>query len=512
MPLLPSRRARRGSLVGICVVPWLLTLPLLLAACQEGASLPGWLSGTQPPPEPVAAPEPEPEPEPAPPLVVALAPEPPPEIDSAPIEDIIVGPARVGFLVPLTGAAALQGHALLDAAQMALFDIGSDIVLLPRDTKGRPETAAAAAAEVIDQGAQLILGPLFSNSVAAVAPLADEAGIRVVAFSTDPRVAGDGRYLIGFTSAQQVRRLVSFAAGAGIERFALLAPDSAYGRAVAAQYGEAVAGVGGTLSRAEFYAADGSDAQAVVRRLADYDRRHAALREQVATLEARDDELARQSLARLEGLDTLGAAPFDALLIADGGQSLRAVAPILPYYDIDPTEVRLMGTGLWDDPRTLAEPTLAGGWFVSPPPETRARFDARFEAIYGAAPPRLATLAYDATALAGVLGAQPLGADFSDAALLSPNGFAGVDGVFRFGTDGLAERGLAVMQVMPEGVAAVLDPARRSFQTVAAPPAEAAAEPAAEPFDESAAAPPAPEMVELPEAPGLTPTAPPAPN
>ena len=167
-----------------------------------------------------------------------------------------------------------------------------------------------------------------------------------------------------------------------------------------------------------------------------------------------------------------------------------------------------MGTGLWDDPRALAEPTLAGGWFVSPPPETRARFDARFETIYGAAPPRLATLAYDATALAGVLGAQPLGADFSDAALLSPNGFAGVDGVFRFGTDGLAERGLAVMQVMPEGVAAVLDPARRSFQTVAAPPAEAAAEP----FDESAAAPPAPEMVELPEAPGLTPTAPPAPN
>ncbi len=462
----------------------------------------------QPPPEPVAAPEPELEP----PLVVALAPEPPPKIDVAPVEDIVLGPARIGFLVPLTGSAALQGQALLNAAQMALFDVGSEIVLLPRDTKGRPETAAAVAAEVIDQGAQLILGPLFSGAVAAVAPLADEAGIRVVAFSTDPRVAGDGRYLIGFTSGQQVRRLVTFAAGAGIERFALLAREGAYGRAVAAQYGEAVAGVGGTLSRVAFYAPDGSDAQAVVRRLADYDSRQAALVEQVALLEARDDELARQSLARLEGLDTLGAAPFDALLIADGGQGLRAVVPILPYYDIDPTEVRLMGTGLWDDPETLAEPTLVGGWFVSPPPENRVRFVARFESIYGATPPRLATLAYDATALAGALGAQPRGVDFSNDALLSPNGFAGVDGVFRFGVDGLAERGLAVMQVMPEGVAAVLDPARRSFQTVAAPPAEASAEPPAKPADQSAAEPPAPEMVKLPETPGLTPPAPPAPN
>ncbi len=484
----------------------MLALPLLLAACQEGTSLPGWLSGTQLPPEPEAAPEPAPEPEP--PLVVALAPQPPQEIDVAPIEEVVVGPARVGFLVPLTGPAALQGHALLDAAQMALFGVGGDIILLPRDTRGRPETAAAAAAEVIDQGAQLLLGPLFSDSVAAVAPLADEAGIRVVAFSTDPRVAGDGRYLIGFTSAQQVHRLVMYAAGAGIERFALLAPDSAYGHAVAAQYAEAVAAAGGRLARAEFYAPDGSDAQATVRRLADYDRRHAALVEQVALLEARDDELAHQSLARLKGLDTLGVAPFDALLIADGGQGLRAVAPILPYYDIDPTEVRLMGTGLWDDPQTLAEPTLAGGWFVSPPPENRARFVTRFESIYGVTPPRLATLAYDATALAGVLGSQPLGADFSDAALLSPNGFAGVDGVFRFGDDGVAERGLAVMQVMPEGVAAVLDPARRSFQTVAAPSQESAAEPP--PPD--TAEPPAPEMVELPVTPGLTPTAPPAPN
>ena len=503
MPLLPSRRARRGSLVGFCVAPWLLALPLLLAACQEGDSLPGWLSGTQPPPEPVAAPEPAPAPEPEPPLVVATAPPPPPEIDVAPIDELVVGPARVGFLVPLSGPAALEGRALLDAAQMALFDVGSDIVLLPRDTKGRPETAAAAAAEVIDQGAQLLLGPLFADSVAAVAPLADEAGIRVVAFSTDPRVAGDGRYLIGFTSAQQVRRLVTFAAAAGIGRFALLAPYSAYGRAVAAQYGEAVAAAGATLARAEFYAPDGSDAQAAVRRLAEYDRRHAALVEQVALLEARDDELARQSLARLEGLDTLGPAPFDALLIADGGQGLRAVAPILPYYDIDPTEVRLMGTGLWDDPRTLAEPTLAGGWFVSPPPEARARFVARFEATYGATPPRLATLAYDATALAGVLAGQPLGADFSDAALLSRNGFAGVDGVFRFGADGLAERGLAVMQVMPEGVAAVLDPAPRSFQTVAAPASEGVEEPAPEPPAAAQA---------VPETPGLTPTAPPAPN
>ncbi len=469
MPDLALRRWRKTVCGPFSVASWLLAVALFLAACQEGARLPGWLEDSQPAEPPVVeAPPPQPEPEPEPALeVVELTAIEPVEIEVEPLDIVELGPARVGFLVPLTGRGADEGRAMLDAAQIALFDVGETIVLLPRDTKGRPEAAAEAAAAVIGEGAELILGPLFADSVEAVAPLAHDAGINLVAFSTDPRVAGDDSLLIGFTSAQQVVRLVAFARAQGLSRFAVLAPDTAYGQAVVSQYRAAVAGAGAELSRAEFYAPDGSDAQAVVRRLANYDARNGALRAQIAEFEARDDELARQALARLDGLDTLGPAPFDALLIADGGPGLRSVAPLLPYYDIDPNEVRLMGTGLWDDPETLSEPTLLGGWFVSPPPAARERFVARFERIYGERPPRLATLAYDATALAGVLSRFPTGADFSYESLRSSNGFVGVDGVFRFGADGLAERGLAVLEVGAGGSAWVIDEAPTTFQTAA---------------------------------------------
>ncbi len=138
-------------------------------------------------------------------------------------------------------------------------------------------------------------------------------------------------------------------------------------------------------------------------------------------------------------------------------------APLLPYYDVDPRAVKFLGTGLWDDASLTREPPLAGAWFPAPPPEAHAQFLTRYRRAYGTTPPRIASLGYDAVSLAIALSALPEDERFTPQALTNPQGFAGVDGIFRFMPGGETERGLAVLEIRPTG-AVVIDPAPTSFQ------------------------------------------------
>ena len=373
---------------------------------------------------------------------------------------------RVGLLLPLSGRNATIGKAMLNAAQLAVFDFADRrLELLPIDTQGSALGAQTAVATAIGDGAQIILGPLLADSVRAVAPAARAAGVPVIAFSSDRRISGGGIYTMGFLPEDQVRRVVSYAAAKGITRFGALAPDNAYGATVFETLRAIVTDHGGEITAAQFYDPSAGDFTDVVRTLADYDERRKALLKQREELEKNDDEVSKLALKRLENLQTIGDLPFDALLIADGGKRLQSVAALLPFYDIDPSKVRMLGTGQWDVPGLGAEPALLGGWYAAPDPGARTAFDAQYQEAYGGAPVRLATLAYDATALAAVLARVEGGPDFSAATLMSPSGFDGRDGIFRFLSSGVAERGLAVMQVRQRD-ARVIQKAPATFQAL----------------------------------------------
>ena len=141
------------------------------------------------------------------------------------------------------------------------------------------------------------------------------------------------------------------------------------------------------------------------------------------------------------------------------------MAALLPFYDIDPSKVRMLGTGQWDVQGIGAEPALLGGWYAAPQPSTRANFVATYLETYNAPPPRLATLAYDVAALAAVLAQGASGPDFSAPTLTAPSGFDGFDGIFRFLPSGVAERGLAVLQVQQRS-ARVINAAPRTFESL----------------------------------------------
>jgi branched-chain amino acid transport system substrate-binding protein len=371
---------------------------------------------------------------------------------------------KVAILLPLSGRGASIGRALLEAAQIALFETAEDdLELLIFDTQGTVLGAEDAARLAIADGARLILGPLFGASAEAVRPVAAAAGVSVVSFSNNQDIAGGGVYVFGFLPDQQVRRVIRYAAAAGHARIGALVPSSGFGELVVAAARVTVEQVGGSVVRATYYDPSETELGPLIREFADYDSRKSALATQKSILSGKSDQISRRALKRLGGMDTLGDPPFDAVLLPAGDPELRGIAPLLAYYDVDPARIRLLGSALWDKARGLGtEPALVGGWYAAPAPALRLVFEEKYQRAFAKRPPRLASLGYDAMLLAVALTYAEEGADYSTAALTDTNGFAGVDGIFRLLADGTNQRGLAVLEISERG-ARVIDPAPSSF-------------------------------------------------
>ena len=342
----------------------------------------------------------------------------------------VAGQVRIGILLPLSHPSKdtrAVAQALLDAAQMAMFDMGArSMVLVPRDTGTTPEAAAAAANEVIDKGAELILGPLLANDVRAVAPVARARNVPVIGFSTDRTVAGDGVFLLSFLPEQEVSRVVSYAAAQGRGKFAALVPQTPYGARVEEAFRNTVMQSGREVVAVQTY------------------------------------QPTPQSIdPAIKQISKLG---FDTIFLPEGGPMLRMFGSVLTVNKIDTRKVKLLGTGLWDDPAVSKEASLIGGWFAVPPQEQRTNFITRYQQLYGTRPPRIASLSYDAVALAATLAGGSPGRRYTRNSIGDANGFAGIDGIFRFRSDGMTERGLAVMEV-GEGAKSVVSPAAATFQS-----------------------------------------------
>ena len=333
---------------------------------------------------------------------------------SGPAQEPLVagtGQVKVGLILPLSapGNAGVAAQSMKNAAEMALAEFQNpNIQLLIKDDGGNPQGAQQGTQQALDEGAEIILGPLFAASVPATAQLARTRGVSVIAFSTDSSVAGRGVYLLSFLPESDVNRIIEYAASTGKRSFAALLPENAYGNVVEAAFKQAVGRRGGRIVAFEKYGAD------------------------------------RAAAARTVA-QALGQA--DALFIADDGDSVVSMADALTAAGANLKNIQLLGTGLWDNPRVYASPALQGGLYAAPDPAGFRSFSARYRAKFGSDPARTATLAYDAVALVAALARTQGPQRFSPEVLTNPSGFAGIDGLFRFRADGTNERGLAVMRV-----------------------------------------------------------------
>jgi ABC-type branched-subunit amino acid transport system substrate-binding protein len=349
-------------------------------------------------------------------------------------------PVRIAMLLPLSGfgPTAVLAKGLKQAGELALFELDNPLVQLTvKDDLGTPQGAAAAADEAIREGAEIIVGPLTANATTNVAPVARQANVPVLTFSNDRRVAGNGVYLMSFLPEQEIERIVAFSAAQGKRQFAALIPNDAYGKVVEPAFRAAVARSGGVVAALDLYSLD---ANAML----------APAKQMVETIKQREDS----------GL------PIDALLLAGGPEVLPHMGPLITYSGINTTRVKLLGTGAWEYPNVGRNAALVGGWYPGPDPHGWQDFSGRFSRSFGSAPPRLASLAYDAVGFAVALSANPPGQRFTPANLTRPTGYNGVDGMLRFLPDGTTERALAVLEVQ-SFANNVVDPAPSSLDAAA---------------------------------------------
>ena len=328
---------------------------------------------------------------------------------------VVTGPRRAALLLPLSGPQAAVGQSLRNAALLAMQELAPASLELNVYDTAKGSTAAFEAARAA--GAQLIIGPLFSADVQAIRGAAQAANLPVLALSSDAGIAGQNVYVMGFWPGAQVSRVSGFASSRGQRSLAALVPDDSYGQAVATAL----------------------PPQSIVRLPA------AAAPDQVTS-----------ALAPNRGR-------YDALLITADPAHAGADAAALQAQGLLTGQhggVQLLGPGLWDDPSAMRQPSLTGGWYAAPDPEAHRAFVSRYARAFGDQPVRIASLAYDATALAAVLAGR--GWPYAPPYLTQSQGFDGIDGLFRLRPDGLAERGLAILQLTPTGPR-IIDPAPARF-------------------------------------------------
>lgn len=344
------------------------------------------------------------------------------------------GTVQVALLIPSGSGKAqdeLFGQNLENAARLAMADLsGVKVDLKVYRTGGNADTAAMFAKQAVDEGAQVILGPFYSEEANAAGVAVAASGVNVLAFSNNAAIAGGNVFVLGQTFENTARRLAGYAVRSGKGNILIVHDRNVAGDVGKAAIERGIAAAGGTVAGVNSYE---FSQNGIVE----------------ATTGIVQSARSTGATALFMTADTAGALPLLSQLLVDNG--------------IDRAGVQFIGLTRWDIPAgTLALPGVQGGWFALPDPGLQAQFQARYTAAYGTAPAAVASLAYDGIAAIGALARSSEGAAITHAALTQPSGFAGVAGVFRFLPNGTNERGLAVAAIRDNQVV-VIDPAPRSF-------------------------------------------------
>jgi hypothetical protein len=368
----------------------------------------------------------------------------------------------VALLVPLTGELASVGLALENAAKLA-FPTGDTTTLDVRDTGGTATGAAAAAQAAIAAGDGIILGPLTSGEAHAVAPIAQAANINMLPFTNDASLAAPGIWPLGISPDQQVKRALAAASAAGRTQVAALLPDNDFGHALGSAVQTETAALGEPSPAITFYADGFSALNEAIRDASDFADRGAGLEAEIKAAKNLDTPAGRQKARELSH-QQIPAPAFNALFIGSfNSGELAEMATLLPFYSVNQPQVQFIGPANWTGIASQLgrNGVFNGSIFAAPDPAAAAAFDAKYSSTYGAAPPAIADVAFDAAAIANLIAGQ---GGYTSNLLTNPSGFAGADGVLQLEPGGQVQRGLAVFETAPGG-ATITSPAPTSLAT-----------------------------------------------
>ena len=340
---------------------------------------------------------------------------------------------KIGVLLPLTGKYSYIGQSFLDTMQMVVYEnknIDSELII--KDTKANPSLAKKATKELVEQNVDVILGPFFSSTLNKSLKIAKYQNVPLIAFSSDRNEKDEGVYLMGFEPEQQIIDVTEYTIKKNYKRFAALLPNSKYGKRVLNTYRKVLNKNKLLLSKVELYELGSNDIEKNIQNLVGLDKN--------PQIEI-DEETGEDPT---EDFDP----GFDVLLLIETGNKLRQTSALLTYYGIDVQKIKLIGTGEWYIDNIGSEPGLVGAWFVAPNPKLWENFKKKFYKFYNYEPIRLSSLAHDSlTTIFSIISKNDGINELNYGDFQSSYGFTGIDGDFKFLSNGTVQRKLSILEI-----------------------------------------------------------------
>ena len=340
---------------------------------------------------------------------------------------------KIGVLLPLTGKYSYIGQSFLDTMQMVVYEnkkIDSELII--KDTKANPSRAKKATKELVEQDVDVILGPFFSSSLKSSLKIAKYKNIPLISFSSDKKQKEEGVYLMGFEPEMQIVNITDYTIKKNYKRFAALLPNSEYGKRVLNIYRKVLNKNKLLLNKVELYDSNTTDFEINIQRLVGLDKNP----------KLEKDEETGENL--IETFDP----GFDVLLLIETGNKLRQASATLTYYGVDFKKIKLIGTGEWHIDNIGSEPGLLGAWFVAPSPKLWQDFKKKFYKLYNYKPIRLSSLAHDSlTTVFSIIDKNEKIYELSYEDFQNSYGYTGIDGEFKFLSNGSVVRKLSILEV-----------------------------------------------------------------
>jgi len=340
---------------------------------------------------------------------------------------------KIGVLLPLTGKYSYIGQSFLDTMQMVVYEnkkIDSELII--KDTKANPSRAKKATKELVEQDVDVILGPFFSSSLKSSLKIAKYKNIPLISFSSDKKQKEEGVYLMGFEPEMQIVNITDYTIKKNYKRFAALLPNSEYGKRVLNIYRKVLNKNKLLLNKVELYDSNTTDFEINIQKLVGLDKNP----------KLEKDEETGENL--IETFDP----GFDVLLLIETGDKLRQASATLTYYGVDFKKIKLIGTGEWHIDNIGSEPGLLGAWFVAPSPKLWQDFKKKFYKLYNYKPIRLSSLAHDSlTTVFSIIDKNEKIYELSYEDFQNSYGYTGIDGEFKFLSNGSVVRKLSILEV-----------------------------------------------------------------
>ena len=296
---------------------------------------------------------------------------------------------KIGLLVPLTGDNAKIGKQIVKATRLALKDINSHkLEIFLKDTQSDPNKTLQSSNELRDLGINLIIGPVFYESLLYLDEVKD---LTFLSFTNRTLDLPKNVISTGINSTSQLNTIKKFIKQNEIKKTIFLIPKLNYDLEIKKGIKESKI----KSFKQYLYDNDPTKLTKQIEEITNYEIRKKNLNDEITRLENSNDPNKERKIKNLEKRYTIGNVNFDSVIIADFDESLKSVITSLLYTDVSPKDKYFITLNQWFDESLLIESASQPIYYPSINRENLKQFEKKFFKEFKENPNHLSLLSYD---------------------------------------------------------------------------------------------------------------------